>query len=341
MVTTSAAATRSQLRRIRTAAAVLGVLAVGAMAASSAPACACGIAFRARSSGERALVTYRSGIETIIPSLTLSRVGSDASVLFPVPGVPHVRALGGVDDLFTELELATAPSVGSAGATPGAASPAPPRVISSRVVGGYRVSVLAATSSSGLAQWLRGHHYAPPPGSRPILSSYIARGWRFVAIRLARTAVGSTKPLAISFRSARIVYPERLSALSPEGVNLELFVDASGPVRSLGMPGLETVASSRVAELNPAPDAAVRALLPAPELTRLQATQLPPRDIRSDVTAVVTRGDAASDGGPLGGSPGGVPVTIVLLAMAGVALVVAALLSLRIFQRRHRTSSAG
>jgi hypothetical protein len=268
-------------------AALAASAAVLILTVGSAPACGCGVVLRARIPTEQALVSYREGTETIVPGLSLTDVAPHSAVLFPVPGLPRVRALSGVDDLFSELESATAPpppgvGPGASGGPPTASAPGP-RVLAREIVGDYEVSVLAAGGVSGLAGWLRRYGYALPRGAEPILRAYVRRRWRFVAIRLARRRSGELRPLAISFPTGTIVYPMHLSAVASEPVSLELFVDADTAVRPSGLPGLDSTFAGPVRSLAPAPSAAVLGLLVSPYLTRLDANRLSPRSIHGDV----------------------------------------------------------
>lgn len=271
--------------------------------AGTAPACACGLVLRARALTERALVTYHAGTETIVPGLSVTRVGPDAAVLLPVPGVPRVRVLHGVDHLFSELESATArrqPALARGEAPRARASS--PGVGAHRIIGDYAISVLRANGVAGLQAWLGRYGYALPSAARPILQSYARQHWRFVAIRLAGQRSDQLRPLAISFRTKRIVYPMRLAAVGSAPVSLELFVDASGVAYPSGVPlGLAFAGSVR--HLAPRLSPAVRALLPGRFLTRLEASGISPRLIHGDVVlgtrvrgAFLTDTTGASDG---------------------------------------------
>lgn len=239
---------------------------------------------------EKALVTYHDGIETIVPGLAIANAGPHAAVVFPVPRSPRLRALPADLDVFGELEAATAPKpTESQSCPPGVscatAAPAPPRVIEQKVIGGYQVTILHGGTGATLFAWLAFHGYALPTGATPILRTYAAQGWYFVALRLAHRAAGEIKPLGIAFRSSQIVYPTRLSAVATSPLGLELFVNADKPVRGNGLEGLATVFAGTVASLSPAPSTGLLALLPGRYLTELQASNVAPASINSDVFA--------------------------------------------------------
>ena len=266
--------------------AVLVVLAT--IGARPVPACGCGMLLRAAETSEKALVSYTGTTETIVPGLTIERVGPHAAVLFPVPGLPHVRALPANLDVFGELERAIAllrprPTSEPPGAPPAPTAPAPPRVISQRVLGGYYVTVLQGGTGHTVLAWLHAHDYALPRGAHSILNSYTTSHWYFIAIRLTARSTGEIKPLAISFPSARIVYPMRLSHLAKEPVSLELFVDADGQVMASGIPGLTETFIGNVSTLAPNLTPGVQALLPEPQLTQVETQGVPPSLVRSDI----------------------------------------------------------
>ncbi|MGO9750748.1 MAG: DUF2330 domain-containing protein [Solirubrobacteraceae bacterium] len=274
-----------------------GVTAVVMACVGSASACGCGVLLQAPGIRqlisevyEKALVTYHDGIETIVPGLGIANAGRHAAVVFPVPRSPSLRALPADLDVFGELEAATAPKPTETQSCPSglscATAPPPPlRVIAQKVIGGYQVTILRGGTGATLFAWLAFHGYALPTGATPILRTYAAEGWYFVALRLAHRAAGEIKPLAIAFRSSQIVYPMRLSAVATSPLGLELFVNADKPIRGSGLAGLATMFAGTVASLSPALSSGVLALLPGRYLTELQASNVEPASINSDVFA--------------------------------------------------------
>jgi hypothetical protein len=247
---------------------------------------------------ERALIAYHHQVETIVPGLAITRVGPEAAVVFPVPGRPRVRTLPAGTDVFGELEAATAPQPEGAGQSPGAvgaAAPPTPTVVSQQQLGGYQVTVLKGGSGQTLFAWLSSHQYHLPAGSQPILTHYISGRWYFVAIRLADRRAGEIEPLAIAFHSRLIAYPMLLSRVATDPINVELFVNASGPVSARGIDGFTTVFQGRVSSLKPPPSSAVTALLPAAYLTRLESHSLAPATISRDVILVAGSTSPARD----------------------------------------------
>jgi hypothetical protein len=309
------------LRRHITSRAVPGLV-FGALVAligsSVAPACGCGVMLRASEVSEKALVTFRHRVETIVPGLAITHVGPHAAVVFPVPGRPRIKALPAGTDVFGELEAATTPHPPESGGGAGAAPK--PTVVSQQQLGGYEVTVLKGGTGQTLLRWLTDHRYSLPTAAKPILTRYIDRKWYFVAIRLADRRPGEIKPLAISFRSRLLAYPMLLSRLATSPISVELFINAPGPVTSSGVDGLRTTFEGRVSALSPAPSAPVKALLPEPYLTRLDSSSLQPAAISEDlVLKLPTAAPKKSSGHPLRYGAAAV-LALVVLAAAGFAV---------------------
>ena len=324
------------LRRRISSRAVPGLLFAALLALigpSAAPACGCGVILRASEVSEKALVSFRHRVETLVPGLAITNVGSQAAVVFPVPGRPRIKALPAGTDVFGELEAATTPPRPASGGTAGgagAAAPPRPTVVSQQQLGGYQVTVLKGGTGQTLLAWLSDHRYSLPTAAKPILTRYIGRKWYFVAIRLADRRAGEIRPLAISFRSRLLAYPMLLSRLATRPINVELFINARRPVTARGVDGFKTTFKGRVSALSPAPSAAVKALLPEPYLTRLDSSSPPPTAISKDVILRIPTAAAPkkSSGHPL--RYGLIAALVVVLLAGGGFLVL-----------RHRRQTAG
>src|SRR5215211_1292427 len=70
----------------------------------------CGMPLAARIPAEQALIQFINGREEIVTSVQLQADRPGAAVIFPVPGVPEVSALGN-NDLFDYLAEITRPEV--------------------------------------------------------------------------------------------------------------------------------------------------------------------------------------------------------------------------------------
>lgn len=283
----------------RSRAALLAIAALASAAAGGelrlvaepAAACACGIAIEASVSEETGLVIARQpGREQIVLSLDLAAdtEAGRAAVVLPVPGEPRVEAIAHGDPL-AYLDSTTAPA-GEVGAAAGSGATAV-EVIGREQVGGYDVARLRAGDSGALDSWLGRNGYALPGGAEPILADYIDRRWSFVAIRLAPATEGRLKPLEVSFRTDRVVYPMRLEQLATDPVSLTLYTLAGGERR---VAGLETVWAGPVSDLDPQPPASLSQLFGnGGYLTRMQATGVEPARFTTDLVVEPLPGSGA------------------------------------------------
>jgi hypothetical protein len=300
-------------RRVRRFALLLMVPA--ALAASTAEACACGVALDATVSRERALVIDLPDREQIVLSLDLrSDTAGRSAIVLPVPGDPEVEALGGGDPL-AYLDLATPPKAaaggGDEGVRAGAAAGGGVDVIGRQEVGGYDVSRLRADDAEALDTWLDENGYTLPDGAEPILRDYVDEGWRYVAIQLAPNSSGTLKPLAIGFDTDKPVYPMRLSQLGSTPLDLTLYTLAGGR-RTID--GLDESYAGPVSELDPPVPASLEKLFAQGSyVTKLTASAADPSRFTDDLRI---RG-----GGPPGGTPAWAPVLAIIAAVGGFALL--------------------
>lgn len=297
--------------------------------AAPAPACACGIALQADVVRERALVIQRGAArEEIVAGFDLTADGPDAraAVVLPVPGDPTVMAVDG--DPLGYLDTATAPkgtagSDESGGAAGGAAPPRGVDVIGRGEVGGYDVSRLRADDPDALNTWLKANGYTMPAGAGPILAGYVKRGWRYVAIRLAKGEQGQLKPLRVAFPTRQLVYPMQLSRLSDKPISLTLYVLAGAEQQTRV---LSTSFAAPLRRLDPPPPAALQPLFAGGRyLTKLVAENVPAgsftRDLFITTASASTATGSADAEGDDGGTPWGIVagLAVVLLAAGGTA----------------------
>jgi hypothetical protein len=97
-----------------------------------------------------------------------------------------------------------------------------------RVVGIYDVATLAGTNGEALFEWLNGNGYITPASALPVISSYAAQGWVFVAATIHRDASAGEEsrphPLCFTFATAKPVYPLRLTGIENTTCSIDLFV---------------------------------------------------------------------------------------------------------------------
>jgi hypothetical protein len=130
---------------------------------------------------------------------------------------------------FSSFELASGQSAGSAG--PQAASVT---ILDRKLAGAFDTTTIASRDPGALRGWLIEHGFAVSTNSEPVIGSYVADGWVFVAARLRReSAAGQTNtahPLSFTFKTERPVYPVRLTGVENGPVSVELYV--FGPARA-------------------------------------------------------------------------------------------------------------
>ena len=71
-------------------------------------------------------------------------------------------------------------------------------VLDSGQVGPYDYHVVESTDSSALDAWLYENDYEQPPESKPLIASYVEKGFVFIALKLtAGSATGDVVPVAL------------------------------------------------------------------------------------------------------------------------------------------------
>ncbi|TDU83475.1 uncharacterized protein DUF2330 [Kribbella voronezhensis] len=241
---------------------VAGVLGFAAVAVGVTPAwaCACGgylpdAESRARAYGENALVRYDGQREQIVLSMAVHGVSKKAAWIMPVPAAAEVS----LDDknTFYGLEAITAPKVvtrttywpfrnlkitdrdGSVGGAP--RGPAAVDVRQQMTLGPFQVARLGGSSASAVTNWLRVNGYVVPATLATNLTPYITEKWEIVAVKLAPKETsgslsGATPPLRLSFASARIVYPMRLSKGATTQQTVSVYVASDHRVDASQLP---------------------------------------------------------------------------------------------------------
>ncbi|MFB6395136.1 DUF2330 domain-containing protein [Polymorphospora lycopeni] len=218
-----------------------------------AAACACGAVVTqegVRVNEETALIRHDGQTEEIVMGLTMTDEPRDAAWILPVPADPSFEL--GPEDLFADLAVLTRPRTvvvrdwfppwGRGGATAGSAPGDGATVLDQITIGPYDVTTLAATDGDALANWLNGHGYRLDPALAGGFAPYAAAGWRYVAVKLTapddrERLSRQLPPLRVSFASAEIVYPMRLTALARDAQSVRLYVLTDHRVRSAGPVG--------------------------------------------------------------------------------------------------------
>src|SRR5262252_7625588 len=89
-------------------------------------------------------------------------------------------------------------------------------------VGEYDVSILSASESDGLVNWLNDNGYKIPTGAEAVLGSYIKQKMRFFVAKVNLDHMpllrnGYLRPLQVRYETAKFMLPLRLGTVNAEG----------------------------------------------------------------------------------------------------------------------------
>lgn len=204
------------------------------------------IAEAAQSADQQAIIIYENGQESMILRTGYEGESQNYAWVIPVP------ALVGPDnvstahhDAFNILDRATAPIFFKESYC-GECGSMETDVYEYRGVtvweefrvDDYKINTLSVDDSENLGRWLTDNGYSLPEGSEDVLSFYIEKGWKFVAMQVENPGSSSQsmrpnqsstsaelRPIQITFPSDTIVYPLRISSVSTkEEVEILIFV---------------------------------------------------------------------------------------------------------------------
>jgi hypothetical protein len=231
---------RTLISRVLALALVLVGLQATAIA-DPAWACGCGAAYLSSGAvaGEQSVIRFDGHQETITLQLRLNNVkGGAGALVLPVPSaaqtslgnrqlIPTLQALI-LPQTVVRHYLFGDPEGGGVGA---ASAPNPGvSVLSEQHLGALDVVQLGATNVAALGGWLAANGFTLSAGVAKGLSSYVAEGWRYVAIKLdlgAAAADGGATgldPIDVSFDTPKLVYPMRLSANATDQQSVTLYI---------------------------------------------------------------------------------------------------------------------
>ncbi|MGE3806441.1 MAG: DUF2330 domain-containing protein [Gemmataceae bacterium] len=181
-------------------------------------------------------------MQHFIRKATFASSADDFGFLVPTPEQPELAESG--NDAFPYVQSLTEPervrrtrpvnmSCGcSKMAAPDAAMRGDVQVLEQKLVAGFDASVLAASSSEALVQWLEKNGYAYSPAVQAWAQPYVDAGWKFTALKVAKAAEGkqdekvAASALRISFKTDRPLFPyrepESASAAKELGINHRL-----------------------------------------------------------------------------------------------------------------------
>ncbi|MGD9495586.1 MAG: DUF2330 domain-containing protein [Armatimonadota bacterium] len=190
--------------------------------------------------------------ELLMLQTTYRGPAADFGWIIPVPGLPgsgniFPASKEFMDYAFQATAVATSTRIDVqrpagpavfAGAGQGAATEAGTVIVHRRMqVGDYDAAVLSGTTLDALTAWLERNGFALPTDAQAAVAPYVAQRWYFVALRVrpevarARPVLSDAPPIAIRFRSERLVYPLAISPISaPPRTALSLIVIADAPL---------------------------------------------------------------------------------------------------------------
>ena len=119
-------------------------------------------------------------------------------------------------------------------------------VLERRLVGIFETTTIAVRDSRALESWLLKNGFAFSTNSRPVIENYVKDGWVFVTAKVRRDSpaleTSTPHPLSFTFKTARPVYPMRLTGVDNGPVTVDLYV--FGPARAQA-PGFKVVRCTR------------------------------------------------------------------------------------------------
>ncbi len=226
---------------------VLAMLLVVLSLPAAAEACGCGMVLPREGSiavnQERAIIRWDGQTEDIVIALQAQGDAKEAAWIMPVPSPAQVKL--GDPQMFDFLQEFTQPRVETRTVIVGpgepmlAGAPSPVTVLDRREIGLYDVSTLAATDAAALTGWLNTNGYKFPDAAVKILQPYVDQGWYYTAARISPSKTSEMKgeldPLWLTFKSNRVVYPMRPTALARHQVNVFLYILADHRMEVSGL----------------------------------------------------------------------------------------------------------
>ncbi len=243
------------------------------------------------SADQRAVIVFdqERKTETLVLSTKYHGTWLDFAWVIPVPQLPsreQVDLLPDGNNAFREIvdftepraetEIVVTGCVGP-GCGYGGAPPAPSlEVIDRFKVKGMDIALLQAQDANELMEWLNANGYRVPQNASETLAHYIARQWKFVAVKVdtddeetaQRMEVSSYfpyEPLVLTFHTDECVFPMKISALSsrPEESNILVFVFSNHRMRAINYPTVEVSPPkiNSLADFRPAYEQAFRSAM--------------------------------------------------------------------------------
>jgi len=97
--------------------------------------------------------------------------------------------------------------------------------IKSMTVGAYKIEVVRSKNPTAMATWMRTHGGKLPDEAQQKVAEYVKEGWCFLVANLSSASgSGAPHPIAVTFSSAKAIYPMRLTGAQGNRVVVDLFV---------------------------------------------------------------------------------------------------------------------
>lgn len=186
------------------------------------------------SADQRGIIVFEAEdeVETLVLHTEYDGGRADYAWIIPVPHLPKSEDIdtmadgwAAFDQLYHKTEprgVITGPAflcACGAGAGDGTSYPGV-NVVDTLSIDNYRIALLEADDSRNLGRWLNDNEYRFPEEAEDELAYYVAKDWRFVAVRIALPSGGGTgegqrqDPLKMMFATDEIVFPLRISNVS-------------------------------------------------------------------------------------------------------------------------------
>lgn len=162
-------------------------------------------------------------MQHFIRKASFKSAADDFGFLVPTPAQPELNESG--NEAFAYLQRLTEPErrhearpssgFGCGGTPKVKEAKSAVRVLEEKIVAGFKAAVLEADSATALTEWLKKNDYAYSPEIEAWAKPYVASGWKFTALKIARGKSDKADPnvtasaLRISFKTDRPLFPYR------------------------------------------------------------------------------------------------------------------------------------
>lgn len=101
-------------------------------------------------------------------------------------------------------------------------------ILDRKLVGIFETTTISSRDPKALEAWLLENNFSVPTNAGPVIASYVGDGWVFVANKIRRDLTNSDTstphPLSFLFKTAKPVYPMRLTGLGNRSLSVDIYV---------------------------------------------------------------------------------------------------------------------